>query len=225
MNVAVLRARRWLWFGVLASLLVTVGCGNEDARATSPRNPASTSPAAQGSAQQFQSLFGGIAYDFEPMTPNEISDLSDLIVIGKIVDIQPGRTYKVAGDEGWSSQSLLLRLHTDQVIKADSPPEVGSDVYVELPSSGGVSAAVYDAAAPKEATVLLYLRRAGDPNPVDDAQVAEVSKAWEEAGEVMEPTNPQSFVIGSEDRVFSVMTHGVSNSDSLEDYLPTSVRR
>ncbi|CAN5695345.1 hypothetical protein BH24ACT13_BH24ACT13_13620 [soil metagenome] len=170
------------------------------------------------------SLFSGIHYDFDPKTPAELSALSDLIVVGRIVDIQQGRTFEIPGEEGSSFDSLLLRLRVQQVISPAAKTAPGDDVFVELPTSGGISASTYDAAAPKQATVLVYLVDLVSPGPKDDPQLVAVSEAWRQAGTVMEPTNPQSFIIGSDERILEVLSHGVSDSSSLEAYLPPGAR-
>lgn len=110
------------------------GCGTEQVDSSPARTAAA--PAGDGiraiDPEAAAYAFPGVEYDYEPQTPSELARISTLIVRGKIVGYQLGRTIGSDNrDDVEATNELAMQVSVEAVAKGDAT--VGEDVYVEIP--------------------------------------------------------------------------------------------
>lgn len=171
----------------------------------------------------FVSLFSGYSADYNPVgSPQVLAEASSLVVLGHIGSVSEGRSYNRPGSEATPNKTVLIHLVVTEVLSGDDGYVSDGTVYAEIPSPGGVSADVYNQAAPKDADVLMYLVPKPEPGE-RDRQVVATGAGWPADVTVMTFTNPQGFVIDSgKGEVAQVIGGEWVESSDLRDFLPNS---
>lgn len=174
-----------------------------------------------GGTESFSQLFQGYAANYVPAeSPSELAEMSSAVVTGHISRVVQGQSTKPVDEESTPAETVLMVVKVEK-IHAGALPTDTEEVFVELPAPGGVDASAFDQAAPKEDLVLLFL--GPSPGLERGYEVVEQGKEWPGAALVMEPTNPQGFLIAeNEEQVLYPLDHELTEGVSLSQFLPNN---
>ena len=104
--------------------------------ASSPSSASGAEITTEPSLHTFLDQLGnGIGFDYEPLaSPSDALARGDLIIVGAVVDIQPGLEFSFEGRELGRNVTLVIK--TERVV---SGPETGDTAYIQMPVSGSAS--------------------------------------------------------------------------------------
>lgn len=176
--------------------------------ATSSAPPAPPASVATGEPTQdpFLQLYRGYQADYEPAkTVANLAEMSEVVAVGRLKEIREGRIQGVARDDPGRSEYLIYVFNVIEKVKGAVPGDV---VYVEAIKPNREPAASFDAAAPKSAEALLYLRSASPP-PAAEPSVEPADQL--PAGTRLQWfTTPQGFLIHLGGRVVTPLDQVLS---------------
>jgi len=182
---------------VLAALLVA---GPACTRATGPAPPPARPAGHDASGapvDPFLRLYGGYAADYNPAaTPTELAGRSEAVVLGRLAQIREGRIAGSAADDPGRIEHLVYVVSVTRVLKGAVP---GGTAYVAAVKPGFEPAASFDAAAPRGAETVLYLRRA--VAPAAGERTIPAAQPPPPGVPLMRFTTPQGFLIRIGDRI------------------------
>lgn len=166
-----------------------------------------TSPAA--GVDEFAQIFaaaGGGSYEPEE-SPQALADKSELVVVGRVTDVIPGRTVVTS-----ETVSLVVQVK-DEVTEADAP----GVVYVELHTPGSLPAEEVKGHLPRDLEVTFFLNKA--------PTASEVPVLDEDAGRpagfpLYTPISPQAFWIAEAGRVLQPLEGREFRDVDISQFLP-----
>jgi len=159
-------ARRILLPLMLLLLTTTPACARATTSAAPPA-PSASVAAGQPRQDPFLRLYRGYQADYEPAkTVVELAEWSEVVAVGRLTEIREGRIQGVARDDARRSEYLVYVFDVIEKVTGTLP---GNVVYVEALKPSREPAASFDAAAPKTAEALLYLRSAAPPVPAESS--------------------------------------------------------
>jgi hypothetical protein len=174
------------------------------------------------SAQQEAEPFAGGTADYDPArSPKQLASWSEVVVQGHIREVVPGRSWASSADDPGRADTITVVVAVEEILDGAMPPGSDGNLYLELPSPGGVEAAVYDDAAPKEEVVVAYATLLPDdrPEPVLDPA------AGRPAGQRLATlTTPQGLVLATDAADGPVVDFADAEGVDLCDYLPNALK-
>lgn len=200
----------------LAVLLGACSGGIDDRSASEGGHPAD---AATNLAElrSFAAQFDGFSADYTKRSIEELAAESELVVVGKVTGLRPGRIlYAQTMESAEAAQALVLSVEVDEVVKG-SQAEVGRTVYVELPS-GGRDVSAFQTALPSGAGTALYLTKA----PIEEGSflVGNEGAGRPEGAPLWIPYTPQGFNLISEQGAVRPLDGETLHGSTLADLLP-----
>lgn len=201
----------------IAGLLVAVlaGCGSD---AGTGSDGATGAQGGGGSVDGFAKLFADHYVDYDHVgTPADLAARSELVVQGRIVRIDEGRTFGASATDPVASTSVVLVLAVEQVLAGSAP--AGGDVYVELPAPGQVTAEVFDRSVPKASGAMLYLAPAAT---VADTAIVDPDAGRPAGQPLYQPVNPQGFVIDAGTAAVQILAGVEFPGAELRDFVPAA---
>lgn len=146
-----------------ALMILLSGCNSEGTTSSSP-NDAPEDFWSALSAQQDYTYFN---------TLREMSEISDVSIIGQIVDIKDGRVLGGKKGEPGTVSTFLLEVEVLEVVRGELAKDSKKRVDVEIISSGDFSAEELDDLIPGQDVLLLLQDMAKQPQPekFDDSGV------------------------------------------------------
>lgn len=203
---------------ILAGALA--GCGSDAGTGSGEDAGTAARPArvSAGSVDRFADLFADQYADYDHVgTPAALAAGSKLVVQGRIVRIDEGRTFGTSATDPVATSRIVLVFAVDRVLSGGAP--AGGTVYVELPAPGRVAAEVFDRSAPKTSDAVLYLAPAA--TAADTAIVN--PDAGRPAGQPLyQPVNPQGFVVEAGTAVVQILAGVEFPGASLRDFVPAA---
>jgi hypothetical protein len=181
---------------LLVLLVVAVSaCAQGSEPAAPPAHPAHAAT-ADTTHDRFLQLYRGYGSDYEPAsTVTQLAQWSEVVAVGRLKEIREGRILGTTRDDPGRTEHLIYVFDISEKPKGALPGDIA---YVEAPKPSLEPAARFDAAAPKGANALLYLRFAS-PTASDEQSVA---PARLPAGApLLSFTTPQGFLIETGGRV------------------------
>jgi hypothetical protein len=208
-----------------ALLLLIVVAVSACARATEPAAPPAP-PARAATAGtthvRFLQLYRGYGSDYDPAsTVTELARRSEVVAVGRLKEIREGRILGSARDDPGRTEHLLYVFNVIETPKGALRSKIA---YVEAPKPSLAPATSFDAAAPKGAKALLYLRFASPtargessfaaPNPLPPGEP------------LLSFTTPQGFLIHTGGRVAHPLASGRPSQPlfTAVDPRPTDLR-
>lgn len=167
------------------------------------RTPGSSSIASHDLEAQVRefgnALSSDVHGDYEPATgPVDLATRSDVVVLGRIVDVREGRAFGESLEDVWLLETSVMEITVDQVIAGSMPANSEGRLYIELLRPGGLTNSRLAEAAPREPPVLLYASEIDDP-PKGDGFIPEPvlnSGAGRPTGQpLMVATTPQGMLV------------------------------
>jgi hypothetical protein len=202
----------------LVGLLLTAiaaGCGSDADTSSDEHNGAQVSV---GSVDGFADLFADNRTDYDHVdTPSDLAARSTLVVQGRIVQIDKGRTFGTSATDPVASSSIVLVFAVTQVLNGDTP--AGGKVYVELLPPGQNKAEVFDRSAPKSSDAVLYLSPAAT---AADTAIVDPDAGRPAGQPLYQPVNPQGFVIEADTAAVQILAGVEFPGASLRDFVPTA---
>lgn len=178
----------------------------------------------EGGAEDFAAMFEGFSAKYEPANgPRELAAQSQAVISGSISEVAEGREFGVPGEGTHSVHSVMMVIDVERVHIGALPNDSGK-AFVELPAPGGIEAEEFDASAPKNSKLLLFLVPADAAGIGSGEEVLSRGPSWPGDNLVMAPTNPQGFIVAERDRVLQPLEHSVTEETSLSSYLPRQAR-
>ncbi|MDI3213549.1 hypothetical protein [Arthrobacter sp. AL12] len=168
--------------------------------------------------------FNGLSYDYDPVRlPNQLAELSELVVSGTVAGFREGRSLALAGNyPADGSRSVVLVLTHVTAARGELVDGNDGRIYVELRNPGHPDPSFYDKAFPSGAVVVAYLVPAPAGQPRADIDVTAASRAaGVPAGQTLYlPANPQGLIMqfSGEDVVWPLI--GAHKPGSIAETLP-----
>lgn len=107
-----------------------------------------------GSVERFADLVKEIHYDYEPpISPRALADMVDLVVVGRITAVSPGRTIGAIGSHA------TLEVTVDRVLRGYSADLTDGKVYVEVVTTPIATVEAYRQFAPATRIAFFLLDR------------------------------------------------------------------
>lgn len=178
-------------------LLTTMPACARTATSAAPPAPSASVATGESGQDRFLQLYRGYQADYEPAkTVANLAEMSEVVAVGRLKEIREGRIQGVARDDPGRSEYLIYVFDVIEKVKGTVPGDV---VYVEAIKPNREPAASFDAAAPKGAEALLYLRSASALAPAEPSLGPDVP-----AGTRLQWfTTPQGFLIHLGGRVLA----------------------
>lgn len=201
----------------LAGLLLTIvaGCGSDAGTSSGERSAAQ---ASVGSVHGFADLFADNRTDYDHIaTPSDLAARSELVVQGRIVQIDEGRTFGTSATDPVASSSIVLVFAVNQVLNGETP--AGGKVYVELLPPGQITAEEFDRSAPKTSDAVLYLAPAAT---AADTAIVDPDGGRPAGRPLYQPVNPQGLVIETGTGPVQILAGVEFPGASLRDFVPAA---
>ncbi|MDQ0821264.1 hypothetical protein QFZ79_003638 [Arthrobacter sp. V4I6] len=205
--------------GAAASALLLVACG-----AGQPTGADDRKPCVVATTGETPEPFQGPIYDYDPRrSPDELAQLSQLVVSGTISAVREGRTMVYpANAPGIEGPTTIVLVITD-VTAVSGQQQAGNDgsVYLELQGAKLPDPVNYSRALPAGARVAAYLVPAGEGTPDERTDVAIANPAaGRPAGQALYlPAGPQGLAIQAQGNVVWPLI-GAQAPGCIEDALP-----
>jgi hypothetical protein len=79
-------------------------------------------------------------YDYQPVSsPRDLADQADVVVTGRIVDVQPGQAYAPLPDTPAKIVTSVLHVSVTSILAGDASLVVDRTIYIEIPHPAFVS--------------------------------------------------------------------------------------
>jgi hypothetical protein len=213
------RGAKWV-SGAAAGALLLAACGAGEPPSSEDRKSCVFSPPGK----TLQPLRGP-TYDYDPSrSPEELAQLSELVVSGTISAVREGRTMVYPANSAGAQGPTTIVLAITGVTAISGRQQEGHDgnVYLELQASRHPGPVDYSRALPAGARVVAYLVPASDGAPVGRTDVAVANPAaGRPAGQALYlPAGPQGLAIQvAEDNVVWPLI-GAQAPGCIADALP-----
>ncbi|MCO4275228.1 hypothetical protein NG701_12440 [Pseudarthrobacter sp. HLT3-5] len=210
-------ARLWLAAGALAGAAILGGVAAGVLFPSSQQISPQPSALASYKPEDTLAAFSGLSHDYDPVrSPEALAALSQLIVQGTVDGVREGRT-------GTGTNTIVLIVDTDHVVRGELSSGNDGNVYLELPAGGHPDPSCYTKAFPEGAAVVAYMVAAApDGQPAEGTDVKiENPKAGRPDGQALYlPAGPQGLAlqVGKEDVVWPLT--GARSPGKLADTLP-----
>lgn len=209
--------RAFLGSFALAALLGACSDAADPRPSTEVGSPVEANGTSMAELRSFAGRFDGFLADYTTRTTEELAAESELVVVGKLTGLRPGRIlFAETMKSPEAAQALVLAVKVDQVVKG-SQIESGDTVYVELPS-GGRGVSEFQRALPTGAETALYLTRAQPEE--GNFLVGDEGAGRPEGAQLWTPYTPQGFSLVSEQGTVGPLSGETLRGSELSDLLP-----